>query len=373
MIAAIDMQALKNMLGKEPSAVAASKGTPVSPAAKQQNPKLLLLIMMSYKREATARIKHLSASTVWLFQLFLLLIATNKAQGNSYAIDSCFNARIFSNIQSVIDSRLTEQQKKNTKIIFDKLKASPVELADIGVLLYYKEPLPNHSGVFQRPQHYNRVAIVHRNLTGIMNMSQAEAAALPVLRYLNKKVPNNSTILNNLGQALYALGETNSCKAVLDSCIRIFAYHPQANMTRAVIAKKEGKTSEATVFIQKSIWVAYSEMTDDFAGKNGIKLDYAALLNRFHPTSTEYINANSYRPPPQCENVEMAEELEAKWDAWTDRTQQITAKVSAALDAASGNYRRQVQQQLANKTGSATVWIRAAACESGEAVSYLYG
>ena len=357
MIAAIDMQALKNMLGKEPSAVAATKGTPVSPAPKTTKPKALVVDYDVYKKEATPGFKTSTpASTVSVIPALPVVDAAIKSKAIAMQLTAASMPGYLSNVQSIIDSRLTDQQKKNTKIIFDKLKASPVELADIGVLLYYKGAITeslwclSKAATLQPGSEY-----ILSNLTGIMNMSQAEAAALPVLRYLNKKVPNNSTILNNLGQALYALGETNSSKAALDSCIRIFAYHPQANMTRAVIAKKEGKTSEATVFIQKSIWVAYSEMTDDFAGKNGIKLDYAALLNRFHPTSTEYINANSYRPPPQCENVEMAEELEAKWDAWTDRTQQITAKVSAALDAASGNYRRQVQQQLANKTGSATV------------------
>lgn len=356
MIAAIDMQALKNMLGKEPASLTSSKNTPVSLGPKTIKPKTLVVDYDVYKREATPGFKpSTAASTASVIPTLPVVDAAIKAKAMTLQLTAASMPGYLSNVQSIIDNRLTDQQKKNTKLLFDKLKANPVELADVGVLLYYKGAITEalwcltKAASLQPANDY-----VLSNLTGIMNMSQAEAAALPVLRYLNKKVPNNTTILNNLGQALYALGEQKNSKAVLDSCIRIFAYHPQANMTRAVIAKKEGKSAEATVFIQKSIWVAYSEMTDDFADKNGIKLDYANLLNRFHPTNTEYINANSYRPPPQCENVAMAEELEAKWDAWTAKSQQVTAKVSAGLEAANANYQRQVQQQLANKTSTAS-------------------
>lgn len=354
MIAAIDMQALKNMLGKEPAALATSKNAPVTPKPKTIKPSALVVEYDVYKREASPGFTPAtSSSSVSVIPALPVVEGVVKVKSLAMQLTAVTMPGYLANVQSIIENRLTDQQKKNTKLLFDKLKSNPVELADIGVILYYKGAITEALWCLTKAATMIPGSeYILSNLTGIMNLSQAEAAALPILRYLNKKVPNNSTILNNLGQALYALGEMNSSKAVLDSCIRIFAYHPQANMTRAVIAKKEGKTTEATVFIQKSIWVAYSEMTDDFAGKNGIKLDYANLLNRFHPTNTEYINVNSYRPPPQCDNVATAEELEAKWDAWTARTQQVTAKVSAALEAASGNYQKQMQQQLANKTGT---------------------
>ena len=144
----------------------------------------------------------------------------------------------------------------------------------------------------------------------------------------------------------------NSSKAVLDSCIRIYSYHPQANFTRAIIAEKEGKNAEATVFIQKSIKGSYSDKTIDYAQRKGIKLDYSNLLNRYRPTTNEYINPTRFRPPAQCTNVFEAVTLEAEWTEWNNAMMKISSKINGNLSAAALNYQQQSQHQIQNKTST---------------------
>lgn len=62
------------------------------------------------------------------------------------------------------------------------------------------------------------------NYASMMSMSGAEQLAIPILDILNRQFPRNSTILNNLGQAWFGLGEIKKAEQYLDSVIRIYAY-----------------------------------------------------------------------------------------------------------------------------------------------------
>jgi tetratricopeptide (TPR) repeat protein len=54
------------------------------------------------------------------------------------------------------------------------------------------------------------------NYAAYLTMIGGEHAAIPILRYLNKKYPGNSTVLNNIGQAWFGLGDIPAAKKFLD-------------------------------------------------------------------------------------------------------------------------------------------------------------
>jgi len=55
------------------------------------------------------------------------------------------------------------------------------------------------------------------NYASYLTMVGAEHAALPILQYLVKKYPENSTIMNDIGQAWYGLGDIDEAKKYLES------------------------------------------------------------------------------------------------------------------------------------------------------------
>src|SRR3982751_3706739 len=57
------------------------------------------------------------------------------------------------------------------------------------------------------------------NYASMLSMSGAEQLAIPLLLNLNARYPKNSTILNNLGQAFFGLGEISKAEKYLDSVI----------------------------------------------------------------------------------------------------------------------------------------------------------
>ena len=91
------------------------------------------------------------------------------------------------------------------------------------------------------------------NYAAMLSMHNAQHLAIPILNNLNKKFPGNSTVLNNLGQAWFGLGEISKAEKFLDSAIRIYAWHPQANITKAAIEESRGNIAKAVEAIKKSI------------------------------------------------------------------------------------------------------------------------
>lgn len=91
------------------------------------------------------------------------------------------------------------------------------------------------------------------NFAAYLTMGGAAHIAIPILDRINKVHPNNSTVLNNLGQAWLQLGEGATAEKYLDSAIRVYAMHPQANYTKCLLLKSRGKTAEAIHALRRSI------------------------------------------------------------------------------------------------------------------------
>ena len=95
------------------------------------------------------------------------------------------------------------------------------------------------------------------NYAAMLSMTGLEEMAIPLLNNLNKNYPRNSTILNNLGQAWFGLGELNKSEKYLDSALFISGASSQALLTKAKIAESKGNKTEAVELVKKSINISY--------------------------------------------------------------------------------------------------------------------
>jgi Flp pilus assembly protein TadD len=82
--------------------------------------------------------------------------------------------------------------------------------------------------------------------------------ALPILQQLNRRFPGNSTVLNNLGQAWFELGDLDNASKYLDTCLRFMASHSQASYTKAIIEEKKGDTKKAAEDVKKSLQQSFN-------------------------------------------------------------------------------------------------------------------
>ncbi len=354
---AVDFSLLKNMLGKEPGkTVVQNNNTNQNQSnivKKEDKPNQNTFDV--YKTEPTPGFKETPESEIKnAAQLYPPVDSKIKAKALSTHLTSSTLPDYLNKLLSDIEKNLKPQEQKNTQLLYSKMNNSPVDLADAGAMLYYKGAVPEALWCLSKAAALMPTSdYILNNLTGIMNLAHSEARGLPILRYLKERNPKNSTVLNNLGQALYVLGELNQSKAVLDSCIRICAFHPQANFTRAIIAEKEGKNADSRNFIINSMKIAYSDEADDYANRKGIKLDYRNMLNRYRPGDAEYINPRKFLPPSQCTNVDEAADKEAQWEAWSKAVDEATQKMNAGLLASSENYKNDMEQFMKTKNSGA--------------------
>lgn len=96
------------------------------------------------------------------------------------------------------------------------------------------------------------------NYAAFLLMAGAEEKALPILQYLNRKYPDNSTILNNTGQAWFGLGDITNAEKYFNDATALYENHSQANLTLSRIYKLKGDTAKAIVALKKSLKESYS-------------------------------------------------------------------------------------------------------------------
>jgi tetratricopeptide (TPR) repeat protein len=96
------------------------------------------------------------------------------------------------------------------------------------------------------------------NYAAFLVMAGAEEAALPVLIYLNSRYRRNSTVLNNIAQAWFGLGDLEKASVWLDSTLAVYPGHSQANLTKSVIQENKGDKNGAAESARRSLKTAYS-------------------------------------------------------------------------------------------------------------------
>ncbi|HEY6062165.1 MAG TPA: hypothetical protein VIV35_01075, partial [Chitinophagaceae bacterium] len=151
------------------------------------------------------------------------------------------------------------------------------------------------------------------NYAAMLLMNNAQQLAIPILNNLNKKFPGNSTLLNNLGQAWFGLGDIPKAEKYLDSAIRIYAYHPQANLTKAAIEESRGNTAKAVEAIKKSIKHAYTNEKEDMLRKQGYKITLKDVRVPFKPGS-DPLGLSGFRRPDYPTSISQLKSLGPKWE-----------------------------------------------------------
>jgi hypothetical protein len=147
----------------------------------------------------------------------------------------------------------------------------------------------------------------------ILNLQGFEHKALPLLQYLYQEIPDNSTVLNNIGQSYFGLGEMKLAEEFFLKCIAQEKHHTEANKSLGMMYMVAGKITQARVCFQNSLKGGYSETAYAGAEKAGdfdpMKI-YEEVANRYGKIG--YFNSYEYRIPRLPEEVTEVPELQPK-------------------------------------------------------------
>jgi hypothetical protein len=171
-------------------------------------------------------------------------------------------------------------------------------------------------------------AINLNNYAAFLTMCGAEQLALPILMNLNTRYPKNSSILNNITQAWLGLGDIPRAEKYADSTIRIYAYHPQANMAKCLIEESKGNIPAAIEAAKKAISKSYSSEKEKKLKKLGYKLkDKDVDWDR--PMPQDPMGLGKFKWPEYPLDVEQNKALELEWKIFKADCEQELAKLKS--------------------------------------------
>jgi tetratricopeptide (TPR) repeat protein len=179
-----------------------------------------------------------------------------------------------SNVHKAVGSKLPADIKRDAEQLYLQIKQqSDMTVANtaIGFWLDGQPLLATYlmgKACQDEPQNANHL----NNYAAMLSMNGAQHAAIPILQNLNKRYPNNSTILNNIGQAWFGLGDIDKAGRYLDSAIRIYAYHSQANYSKSHIEESKGNIPAAIEAMMRSVKKSHSADKESRLRKLGKKL-----------------------------------------------------------------------------------------------------
>lgn len=176
------------------------------------------------------------------------------------------------------------------------------------------------------PTQYNALS----NYAAALTMLNGEHLAIPVLQYLNTSFPKNTTVVNNLGQAWFGLGELDRAKSYLDSVTDVYVHHPQATLTLAAIEESKGNTKKAAELIKRSIKHAYTREKEEKLGKLGEKISSIDLRVPFRPSS-DPLGLGNTRRPDYPNSIAEIKALLPMWEQFNDGVARAIAKAEKEM------------------------------------------
>lgn len=188
------------------------------------------------------------------------------------------------------------------------------------------------------------------NYAAFLVMLGGEELALPLLQKLNKEFPKNSTVLNNIGQAWFGLGDLDRARKYLDSTVMIISWHPQANMTKAVIQKSKGDKAGAVESLKKSVKGGYSVTKVDMLRKLGYKLDGKDVDDDFNmPQDPLGFDKWITRIPSFPKNHKESLALQTEWETYYKDVEAERAALTEKLNKVNLEVRDKMKKEKTNE------------------------
>ena len=212
------------------------------------------------------------------------------------------------------------------KQIETQLERDPEKMASAAVAAWYSQALSQSILLITKAAMQPKASgLAMNNLGAILNMGGLELRAIPILTYLVNQYPNNSMLLNNLGQSYAGVGDVNRAMMYFGRCLQIEPNHPQANNTAGQIELSRGNTSAATQHFKNSLNGAYTEEAARRVRFIEPEMDIMDYI-KGHIRIPEYFNEDKYNVPPQCQNVNEAEALTAVYNGYKDMIGNIISR-----------------------------------------------
>lgn len=188
------------------------------------------------------------------------------------------------------------------------------------------------------------------NFAALLNINGGEHLALPILQKLNAEYPNNSTVLNNIGQAWFGLGDFTKSEKYIDSSLHFFAGNAEANYTKCYLELQKGNTQQAVDYLIQSIQNGYAASKENKLEQLGKKLT-SDMLKWNLPKPADPLGINSilvFRPEDFYTDINGQNALADKWKDFEQQIANTKKSLEPEFKNAANNYAATFQKMMAN-------------------------
>ncbi|BAV09528.1 hypothetical protein SAMN05421788_101961 [Filimonas lacunae] len=183
------------------------------------------------------------------------------------------------------------------------------------------------------------------NYAAMLSMTGAPQLAIPLLNNLNTRFPRNSTLLNNLGQAWFALGDINKAEKYIDSTIRIATFHTQANYTKCLIEQSRGNNPGAIAAGKKSIRQGFSTDKEDRLRELGYQMNINDVT--VPPMyQNDPLQLGGFTHPAFPKSVKACVVAQAEWTAFVTEIDKNLQQLQKELATANENGKTAMQNRI---------------------------
>ncbi len=126
----------------------------------------------------------------------------------------------------------------------------------------------------------NDAVIAWNNLAALFNMAGLEEKSIPILMHHLGNLPDNSLLLNNIGQAFLGLGDINQAEGYFKKCLESDPLNPEANRSMGMINVFRKQYDAAQAYFEKELEVAHRRSTLTHLAKMGRKVNLNAIRAR---------------------------------------------------------------------------------------------
>jgi tetratricopeptide (TPR) repeat protein len=201
------------------------------------------------------------------------------------------------------------------------------------------------------------------NMAALLTQYGYPEQAMPVLEKLKAEFPYNSTVLNNIGQAWFSLGDLDSAKKYFSSAVSINPHHPDATLCGGIIDELKGDPKKAEKAYIDAMENSANPLTDKIlknkAGDKAFeKIDFEKIKRSI--TIYEYFPKDWIAVPALSDNVSGYENDVKIQNGYEKMFTELQDKIDTAQEAAGAE-----ADALMNKGQEAFVKQMAAASMRG--------
>ncbi|MFI5133087.1 MAG: tetratricopeptide repeat protein [Chitinophagales bacterium] len=236
-------------------------------------------------------------------------------------------------LHSALEKKLPLIKVQAAQAIINKLNKDAAKIALAGSLAWYKSAPAEAVLLVTYAASISPDDNTLNNCGAILNLCGLEEKAIPVLKYALVNQPENSTLLNNIGQAYAGLGLIDTAIYYLRGCITRSSTHPEACATVAYIEAQKGNIEKAKQMAEQAIKGGYGTTIVQFYKKINKDANLLPLLEDKINPNEQYFEMGDWKFPPLCHSWQEMENVYPKRQAFVKKADELIKHFQEVIGA----------------------------------------